>query len=299
MSKRLGDIARRRFEQAEDHPPWPDDDLAHIHAAAADSLRLPRSTIPDDNVQVQRPEEKHLCARVDGFSLHAGRTVEASDREGLEQLCRYGLRAPFSNDRLSLDPEGNVLLRLLRPWPGPGGRTEVVFEPVQFLKRLVALIPRPYGNLVRYHGVFANRSRFRTLLPKPTPRVPVEVAGDSGSPKPSPKIPGGDPRPTATAIQDPPPRRHRSTWAQLLRRVLDVDALKCPRCSTPMLIIAFLTDPGVVRKILDHLHLPADPPPLGPVRCLEPDPFMTNEGQQPNTVRYRSDPRYPSTRAPP
>ena len=40
-------------------------------------------------------------------------------------------------------------------------------EPLQFLKRLAVLLPAPYQNLVRYHGVFANRSRYRTLLPRP------------------------------------------------------------------------------------------------------------------------------------
>jgi hypothetical protein len=41
---------------------------------------------------------KPLCDAADGFTLHAARTVPAHDREGLEQLCRYGLRPPFSND---------------------------------------------------------------------------------------------------------------------------------------------------------------------------------------------------------
>ncbi len=271
LAKRLGDIARKRFEQAEDQPPWPGDEQAHVHAAVADSLRLPRSH--DDNDQVQDPQEKPLCARVEGFSLHAGRSVEATDREGLERLLRYGLRAPFSNERLSLDKDGLVHLQLLRPWPGPGGRTEVAFEPLQFMKRLVALIPRPYGNLVRYHGVFANRSKFRPLLPKPTPRVPAHTSSpaDSAPPDASTKTPAGDPSPPDKSPPDPP-RRPRSSWAQLLRRVLNVDALRCPRCSTPMVIIAFICDPSVVRRILDHLRLPTDPPPIAPAR-LSPDFF--------------------------
>jgi len=44
--------------------------------------------------------------------------------------------------------------------------------------------------------------------------------------------------------------RRRMPWAQLLRRLLHVDALSCPRCSTaarsiPMVVLAFLTDPDV------------------------------------------------------
>ena len=306
LAKRLGDIARKRFEQVQDQPPWPDDQT-HVHAALADSPRLPRSEKPDDKDQTRHDEEKHLCARVDGFSLHAGRTVEASDREGLERLLRYGLRAPFSNDRLSLVPDGHVRLRLLRPWPKPGGRTEVVFEPLQFMKRLVALIPRPYGNLVRYHGVFANRSKFRPWLPKPPPRVPLNVSApcDCASPEASTEASnqtrGLQSSPPAEPLLTKPPRRHRSTWAQMLRRVLDVDALKCPRCSTPMIVIAFLTDPSVVRKILDHLHLPVDPPPLGPTRCPDTDPFLPDVEEDPpkNPDHTRPTPRFRPSRAPP
>ncbi len=40
-------------------------------------------------------------AEVDGFNLHAGVTVNAGDRAGLERLCRYGARPPFSLGRCS------------------------------------------------------------------------------------------------------------------------------------------------------------------------------------------------------
>jgi hypothetical protein len=37
------------------------------------------------------------------------------------------------------------------------GRTELVFEPVEFLRRLATLIPLPYAHLTRFHGVFSAR----------------------------------------------------------------------------------------------------------------------------------------------
>lgn len=58
-------------------------------------------------------------------------------------------------------------------------------------------------------------------------------------------------------------------WARLLKRVLDIDALTCPRCSTPMVILAFLTDPRVVHPILEHLRLPTDLPPVAPAWLVE------------------------------
>ncbi|MBU1701988.1 MAG: hypothetical protein KJ970_11845 [Candidatus Eisenbacteria bacterium] len=84
-------------------------------------------------------------------------------------------------------------------------------------------------------------------------------------------------KPTPRVEQDKPSpaRRRRVPWAQLLRRLVHVDALACPRCSTsaqtvPMVVLAFLTDPKVVGKILRHLGLAATPPALSPARPSDP-----------------------------
>jgi len=39
-----------------------------------------------------------------------------------------------------------------------------VMSPVEFLGRLAILVPPPYFPLVRYHGVFAARSKWRALV---------------------------------------------------------------------------------------------------------------------------------------
>ena len=68
---------------------------------------------------------------------------------------------------------------------------------------------------------------------------------------------------------DPPTPAHRRTplpWAQLLLRVFFIQALRCPRCSTAMVVLAFISDPPVITKILHHLRLPTEPPPLAPAR---------------------------------
>jgi len=106
---------------------------------------------------------------VDGFSLHADVSVAAEDRRGLERLCRYALRSSFSLQRLSVRPDGQVVYRLKRPWPTAGGATELVLDPVEFLRRLARLIPAPRANLVRYHGAFSSNSALRDRI---IPRVP-------------------------------------------------------------------------------------------------------------------------------
>ena len=42
--------------------------------------------------------------------------------------------------------------------------THVVFEPLDFMARLAALVPNPRINLTRYHGVFAPNHHWRALL---------------------------------------------------------------------------------------------------------------------------------------
>ncbi len=48
-------------------------------------------------------------------------------------------------------------------------------------------------------------------------------------------------------------RALRRRWAELLRRIYEVDPLVCPRCGETMRIIAFITEPRVITKILRHL----------------------------------------------
>ena len=62
------------------------------------------------------------------------------------------------------------------------------------------------------------------------------------------------------------PRRQRLSWAELLRRVFAVDVLVCPRCLGPMTILAALSDPPVLAKILTHLGLPSTSPALAPAQ---------------------------------
>ena len=178
-------------------------------------------------------------------------------------LLRYGLRPPLTASRLSLSPDGHVLYQLRRPWPRPGGATHLVLEPLEFLHRLSALLPRPYAHALRYFGCFSNHSAARKLLPKP----PADPGGPEASAGPAVED---------TASQDgrpvPSPRR-RLLWHQLLRRVLFVEGLACPRCSSaqaavPMVVLAFLSDPPVVERILKHLKLPFVPTPLAPARSL-------------------------------
>jgi hypothetical protein len=59
--------------------------------------------------------------------------------------------------------------------------------------------------------------------------------------------PGGYPDQTVCASES------RASWARLLAKVYEVDALRCSRCGSPMKVLAVITDPPQVRRILLHL----------------------------------------------
>jgi hypothetical protein len=50
-----------------------------------------------------------------------------------------------------------------------------------------------------------------------------------------------------------------------LLRVFREDVLTCP-CGGRRVVLAYLTEPGPVKAILDHLGLPSTGPPLAPAR---------------------------------
>ena len=56
-------------------------------------------------------------------------------------------------------------------------------------------------------------------------------------------------------------RESRSAWARLLAKVYEVDALHCSRCGSPMKVLAVITNPPEVRRILLHLIKTGVAPP--------------------------------------
>jgi hypothetical protein len=65
----------------------------------------------------------------------------------------------------------------------------------------------------------------------------------------------------------PEPAARRRSWAELIRRVYEVDPLICPKCGGEMRVVAFITEAPVIERILDHLarrHRASRAPPPAP-----------------------------------
>ena len=165
-----------------------------------------------------------LLAQVAGFSPHAATVCEAHQRSKLERLCRYIPRPPIATQRLSLDRRGRVVYPYKRPCRD--GSTPVVLEPLDFIARRAALVPRPRLNLTRFHGVFAPNGKHRARIVPHRPRGQVD-----------------NDQPTAPM-----------SWMRRLKRVFVIDIETCPDCGGKLRVIASIEDPPLIRHILAQVQ---------------------------------------------
>jgi len=183
-----------------------------------------------------------LSWRHTGFSVHNHVRVEPEDQAAVERLARYIMRPPISLERMQWGGDGKVLYR---PKGGHDGRNRQLgnvaeaFDPAEFLARVIMHIPEPRRHLVRYYGWYSNVSRGKRRQQK---------EGDGAV-----SLDGGTSFRGRRCDEGPDARAHRRSWAQLIKRVYEVDPLLCSSCGAEMRIIAFIIDRNVVDAILRHL----------------------------------------------
>ena len=135
-----------------------------------------------------------------------------------------------------------------RPWRD--GTSAVAFEPLDFMAKLAALVPRPRQNTLRFHGVYAPNARLRSQVvvpPEHTGRVPCSCG---------PQVPS--------------PETNRLCWRDLIWRVWAEDVFTCGRCgSSNVRRIAWITNPDAIVAILSCLGLARDGPVAAPPRSTE------------------------------
>ena len=136
------------------------------------------------------------CAQAHGFSMHANVFIDKGNRDKLERLIKYTARPPLKSESLAINQSGDVVLKLKKQWND--GSTHVVYSPIEFLEKLVALIPPYRSHLtldplrgLRYSGLFSPHSKLRSrVIPQPAIEV-VANADDKPHDAAKPKIKSG------------------------------------------------------------------------------------------------------------
>ena len=238
-------LAREGFPAAEAPEEDDDDTLALFHAASLQRKQAmgPRAGRTVRTTQVLGGREvalPPLCAAVDGYNLHAGVAVRASERDLLERVCRYLLRPPLAKGRLTQREDGTVELRMRRAFYD--GTVSLLFAPMEFVEKLCAIVPPPRANTVSYAGVFGGNHRWRREVIPPPPRTPR------------------DRRPLSRGPTKRATNPDRSTWAELLKRVFGKDGWACEVCAKPMTLRALVVNPPATTRIVRGLHVATGPP---------------------------------------
>jgi hypothetical protein len=190
-----------------------------------------------------------------GFSVYQGERIDPDHHEARQRLAAYTVHPPIALERLRYRPESGQVIYYGRQ-RGRSGEAEAsparIFPALDFLAALCTHVPDSGQQLVRYYGAFSNVRRAQA------------GAGVSDSPA-VPLPPGNEDRGCADEFA----RRFRSSWARLIKKVLEADPLVCPRCSGPLTIISLIGDGPVIEKILRHLKLwdrpPRPPRPVPPL----------------------------------
>ena len=159
--------------------------------------------------------------------------------------------SPIASERLELLPDGRVRYRFKRVWRD--GPVPVEFDPIDFVGKLAALVPRPRSNLVRYHGCLAPHASIRAYVVndgRGPPPSKAEVAAIAAA-RCSMRVESRAPLSCASS------RARRCAagglrWPELMQRVFAIDVLLCPSCGGRMKPIAEITDKRVAKKMLEH-----------------------------------------------
>jgi hypothetical protein len=247
------------------------------------------------------------------MSLHADVAVPARDRRRLERLCRYVARPPLALDRLEELPDRRLAYRLKTPWrDGTTHVVMERHELLERLAPLIppprahqvryhgVLAPCASGRDRIVPSQDAKEPFLHAVKDDPSPLAAhpttwidgannglddrlghgdenvLPVASEVprlGSVDPSPVSPDARARLQVIVAHVGPPPRRRMAWADLLQRVFEVDALRCPDCGDRMRVLSAITDPAVAARILECVGMPSRAPPLGVVAHSSREPF--------------------------
>jgi len=101
---------------------------------------------------------------------------------------------------------------------------------LEFIARVTSHIPDKGQVMVRYYGFYSNAHRGK-----------MRKAEDDSSHPP--------------IIEEEDHHLPSRGWAEMIRKVYEIDPLICPSCRGQMRVIAFIEDPKAIDKTIRHLKL--------------------------------------------
>lgn len=197
------------------------------------------------------------------LSLHAGVYVLGDDREGLSTLLRYTSRSAVSPSRLSYvnpdEPEtSHIRLALKRAWSD--GTRELEFSQVDMVERLAALVPEPWSNLTRYHGIFAPGHAWRDFIVPGRRHLPRTMSMETEMREAT----VGDDQSTTKkkSASGRAPAEYWIPWAEMLSITFGLHPEICT-CGAKMGVTSVVTETVGIQEMMKKMGLAPMPPPRG------------------------------------
>jgi hypothetical protein len=187
--------------------------------------------------------ESMLAWMHSGFSVDDSVWIDQDDAPAHRRLARYCARNPLSLDRMAYDAQAGTVTYTSDKPSGPTAGCHT-FDALDFVALVAAQIPDKGQVLQRYYGYYSSRARGMR-------RKAAEAAPDTA------EAAFGTPDDVSLSAV------HRR-WAELLRRIFEVDPLQCPACGGRMRIVEFILEPPVIDQILRHLRDKGKDPRAGP-----------------------------------
>ena len=168
-----------------------------------------------------------------GFNVHS--EVRAQTKSEAERVGKYMIRPLLSLKRLFFyETAGKVRYQYSRY-----GSQEESMGYLEFIARVTSHIPDKGQVMIRYYGLYSNAHRGKIRKAGADPSYPPIIEGD-------------------------PSYVPAKGWAEMIRKVYEVDPLLCPTCGGRMKVISFIEDPKTIDRIIRHLELTFEagrPPP--------------------------------------
>jgi hypothetical protein len=190
--------------------------------------------------------QKIFSWRHTGFNVHS--QVRAQTKSEAERVGKYMIRPLLSLKRLFFDETaGRVRYQHSRH-----GSQEESMDYLEFIARVTSHIPDKGQVMIRYYGLYSNAHRGKIRKAGADPSYPL-------------------------ITEDGPTYVPAKGWAEMIRKVYEVDPLLCPTCGGQMSVISFIEEPKTIDRIIRHLELTfeAERPP--PPRVVQQDLLMAAE----------------------
>jgi len=167
--------------------------------------------------------------RHSGFNVDSHVYIEPNDTKALGGLVQYIVRAPLSQEKILAAEDKVIYHSKINPNIRNNFR---IYDPLDWIAAIISHIPDKRQQMIRYYGYYSNVKRGKL-------KKKIQIAAECLSAK----------EPILSS------KEYRRRWAELIKKVYEVDPLICPKCGGKMSIIAFVKEQPIIHKILSHKGL--------------------------------------------